>query len=76
MEKLDHETSEAFERARDANGGADFNEDSLGRVDVNLELACFIDRRIEKGQEALKQENIRYCTDDMTDGRRKEAVET
>ena len=36
MEKLDHESSETFERARYSNSRADLDKDSLSGVDVNL----------------------------------------
>jgi hypothetical protein len=51
---LDHETSESLECAWDADGWADFNENTLGRVDVDLKLAGLIDRRVEEGKQTLR----------------------
>jgi len=53
VEELDHETGETLERAGDADGGGDFDEDVLGGVDVDLELAGFVDRGVEEGEKAL-----------------------
>jgi hypothetical protein len=53
MEELDHETSESLEGTWDSDGWADFNENPLGGVDVDLKFACLIDRRVEEGKEAL-----------------------
>ncbi len=44
MEKLYHETGETLECARDSNSGTDFDEDSFGGMDVDLEFASFVDR--------------------------------
>jgi hypothetical protein len=53
MEELDHETSESLECSWDADGWADFDENALGRVDVDLKLASLVDRRVEEGKETL-----------------------
>lgn len=53
MEELDHEAGEALEGAGDADGGGDFDKDAFGGVDVDLELAGFVDGRVEEGEEAL-----------------------
>lgn len=50
---MDHETSESFERTGNSDTRADFNEDSFGGVDVNLQLSGFVDRRIEQSKETL-----------------------
>ena len=44
VEELDHQTCETFEGTRDSDGGADFDEDSFGSVDVDLEFPGFVDR--------------------------------
>jgi hypothetical protein len=53
VEELDHETGESLECTWDADGGADFDEDALGRVDVDLKLTSLVDRRVEEGKETL-----------------------
>lgn len=53
VKQLDHETGETLEGTRDADGGRDLDQDILGGEDVDLELAGFVDRRVEEGQEAL-----------------------
>lgn len=50
---MDHETGESLECSWDADGWADLNKDTLGSVDVDLELAGLVDRRIEEGKETL-----------------------
>lgn len=44
VEQLDHQTGEALEGTRNADGGRDFDEDALGGVDVDLELAGLVER--------------------------------
>jgi hypothetical protein len=51
---LDHETGESLECSWDADGWADLNKNTLGSVDVDLELAGLVDRRIEEGKETLR----------------------
>lgn len=53
VKELDHETSESFEGSRDAYGWVDFDQDTLGGMNVDLELASFVDWRVEEGKEAL-----------------------
>jgi hypothetical protein len=53
MEQLDHKTSESLEGTWDSDGWADFDENTPGGVDVDLKLACLIDRRIEESKETL-----------------------
>jgi hypothetical protein len=59
MEELDHETSESLEGTWDSDGWADFDENPLGGVDVDLKFACLIDRRVEEGKETLRIVSIR-----------------
>lgn len=53
VQELDHQTGESLEGTGNAHGGANFDENAFGRVDVYLELSGFIDGRIEEGEEAL-----------------------
>ena len=53
MKKLNHETGEALEGTRYPDGGRDLDEYAFGCVDVDLQLASLVDRRIQQGQEAL-----------------------
>ena len=53
MQELDHQTSKSFKGTRDANSGADFDEHTLGRVDVYLEFSGFVDGRVEEGKKTL-----------------------
>lgn len=50
MKKLYHQPGEAFECARDTNGGRDFDEDAFGGGDVDLEEAGFVYGRVEEGE--------------------------
>ena len=42
MEELDHKAGEALEGSGDADSRADFDEDSFGGVNVDLELSSFV----------------------------------
>lgn len=53
VEQLHHQTSKALEGSRDAHCGADPDEDVTCSLDVDLELARLIDRRIEKSEQTL-----------------------
>jgi chitinase len=53
MQKLDHQTSEAFESTGDADSWVDFDEYAFGGVDVDLELAGLVDGRVEESEKAL-----------------------
>lgn len=50
MEKLHHQTGESLEGTWDTDGGRDFDEDTLCSVDVDLQLASLVDRRVEQGE--------------------------
>lgn len=54
MKKLDHQTGEALEGTRDADGRADFDQDTLCCMNVDLKLAGLVERRVEEGEEALR----------------------
>lgn len=53
VEELDHETCEALECTWNTNGRADFDQDTFGGVNVDLQLASFVDRRVEEGKQTL-----------------------
>jgi hypothetical protein len=61
MKELNHETSESFEGTWDANSRTDFDKDSFGGVDVDLQFAGFIDRRVEEGEETLQRVSFQDC---------------
>lgn len=54
MQELDHQARESLKGTRDTDGRADFDENALGGVDVDLEFPSFVDGRIEEGEEALQ----------------------
>ncbi len=54
VEELHHQAREAFERPRNSHGGADFDENAFGGMDVDLELAGLVNRRVKKGEQTLK----------------------
>ena len=54
MEELDHEAAEALERAGDADGRIDLNEDAARGVDIHLQLAGLVQGRVEEREEALQ----------------------
>ena len=49
VEELDHQTRKSFEGTWDTDGWADFDENTLGRVDIDLKLASLVDWGIEEG---------------------------
>lgn len=53
VQQLHHQAGEALECTRDADGRRDLDQNIFRRQDVDLELASFVDRRIEEGEEAL-----------------------
>lgn len=53
VEKLDHQTCKSFEGTWNTNCWADFNENTLGRVYINLKPASLVDWGIEEGQKTL-----------------------
>ena len=53
VEELNHQTGEPLERTRNTDGRGDFNEDSFGGVNVNLEKAFLVDRGVEKREQTL-----------------------
>jgi hypothetical protein len=57
VEKLDHEACESLKGTRNSNSRADFNEDSFGGVDVDLEFPGLIDWRIEESKKTLREIN-------------------
>jgi len=53
VKELDHKTCEPFESSRNAHGWIDFDQDAFGGMNEDLELAGFVDWRVEEGKEAL-----------------------
>ena len=53
VQQLHHQTSEALECTWNAHCEADPDEDILRSLDVDLEFAGLIDRRIEKSEQTL-----------------------
>lgn len=54
VKELDHQTSETLEGTGNANGRADFYQDTLGCVNVDLELAGLVERRVKQSEETLR----------------------
>ena len=54
MKKLDHQTGEALEGTGNADGRADFDQDTLCCVNVNLKFAGLVERRVEEGEQTLR----------------------
>lgn len=48
MQQLHHQTRESLERAWDAHSWVDLDENALRRLDVDLELASFVDWGVEE----------------------------
>lgn len=44
VQELNHQTGKSLEGSRDADGRVDLDQDALGGVDVDLKLACLVDR--------------------------------
>lgn len=55
---MHHEAGETLERARYSNSRADLDEHTFSSVDVDLEFASFVDRRIEQSKEALRSKSV------------------
>lgn len=53
VQELHHQTGKALEGSGDADGGRDLDQDALGGVDVDLQLASLVDGRVEQGEKAL-----------------------
>lgn len=58
MQKLNHETGETLKRPRNANRGIHFDQDTLGSVNEDLQLAGFIGRRVKESQETLNKKRM------------------
>lgn len=54
MQQLNHQTGETLECAGNANRGVDFDQDTFGGVDINLQAASLVDGRVEEGEKALE----------------------
>lgn len=44
VEKLDHQAGKALECSRNADGGRDLNQNTLGGLDVDLKAPSLVDR--------------------------------
>ena len=53
VQQLHHQTSKTLECSWDAHSGADPNEDVACSLDVDLQFACLVDRRVEKSEQTL-----------------------
>ncbi len=53
VEKLNHQPGEPLKGSRNTHGRRDLDQDPLGRLDVDLQLASFVDWRIKEGEQAL-----------------------
>jgi hypothetical protein len=58
VKELDHKTGETLECARNADSGVHFNQDAFGGMDVDLQLAGFVDGRIKESKETLQSKGI------------------
>ena len=54
VQQLHHEAGEAFESAWDAHRGRDLDEYAFGGGNEDLELAGFVEGRVEEGKKALR----------------------
>jgi len=55
VKKLDHETRKSLECTWNTDGGADFDEDSFGGVNIDLQTTSFVDGRVQKCKQALER---------------------
>lgn len=53
MEKLNHESCEALEGTWNTDGRANFDENTQGSSNVDLQFTSLVDRRVEESKEAL-----------------------
>lgn len=56
VQQLDHKTGEPFECSRNPHGRTDFDQDTFGGVDVDLQPAGLVDGRVKEGQQTLDVE--------------------
>ena len=54
VEQLDHQTGEPLEGSRNADGRVDLDQNTLGRVDEDLEAASLVDGGVQKSEETLE----------------------
>jgi hypothetical protein len=53
VQQLNHQSSKSFECAWDADCRTDFDENTFGRMNIDLQSSSFVDGRIEKSEKAL-----------------------
>lgn len=63
VQQLHHQTREALECARDADGGGDFDKYAFGGGDIDLEEAGFVDWGVEEGKETLQSCALAFIPD-------------
>lgn len=50
VQQLNHETGKPLKGSRNAHRRADLDQDVLLRVDINLQFAGLVDRRVKEGE--------------------------
>lgn len=55
---LTHQSAEPLECPRNADARVDLNQDTLGRLHVDLQSACLVERGVEKCEKTLTQELV------------------
>lgn len=65
VEQLDHQTRKTLEGSGNANGGVDFDQNTLSSVDKDLQAASLVDGRVEKGKKALGEEKRRLVSSNV-----------
>jgi len=61
VEQLDHQTRKTLEGSGNADGGVDFNQNTLGSVDEDLQAASLVDGRVEEGKKTLGEKTKGAC---------------
>lgn len=51
---MNHKARKPLERSGNPDSWADFDQDTFGSMDVNLELSGLVDGRVKKCEEALE----------------------
>jgi hypothetical protein len=66
VKELNHETSKSFERPRDSDSWADFDQNVLCGMDIDLKPSGFVDWGIEEGEQTLPETSACPCMDFTT----------
>ena len=56
VQQLNHKTGESLECPGNADSWADLDQDAFGGVDIDLQLAGFVDGRVEQSKQTLHVE--------------------